>query len=77
MSNIWAAQWYSKNKLDGENRHLIRRDCVPVLFRTRSDCRSWINANYGYIKKRSDLRDEPHGWRMPAPVKVKIDVALP
>ncbi len=69
---IWAAQWYSKNKLDGVSRHIIFKNGLPVLFRTRRECRTYIKENYGYIADREDLRDEPHGWRLPRPVKVVV-----
>jgi len=43
-----------------------------VLFRTRQAAREWIKTKYGYIAERPDLQAEPHGWRMPKAVKVKI-----
>ena len=69
---IWAAQWHSKNKLDGDRKHILNEDCLPVLFRTRQAAREWIKTKYGYIAERPDLQAEPHGWRMPKAVKVKI-----
>lgn len=73
MSNLWAAEWHSRNLLDGKRTHIIcDEDCLPKLFRTRAACCYWIEANYGYIKVRPDLRDEPHGWRMPVPIKVSL-----
>ena len=72
MANLWAAQWHSKNRLDGERRHIIYRDLLPALFRTRRECRDFIRENYGYIEHRDDLRSEPHGWRLPKAVKVLV-----
>ena len=72
MTSLWAAQWYSRNRVDGEHRHLLNEDCLPVLFRTRARCRAYIQQKYGYIKDREDLRAEPHGWRVPRAVKVSI-----
>ena len=72
MGTLWAAQWHSKNKLDGERQYLVHQDCLPVLFRTRRECREFIREKYGYISERSDLQEEPHGWRMPQPVKVSV-----
>ncbi len=43
-----------------------------MLFRTRAECRAWIDEHYGYIRTRADLRAEPHGWRMPRAVKVRV-----
>ncbi len=70
--NLWAAQWHSKNKLDGEVKHICYENCLPALFRTRKECRAWIKETYGYIAGRPDLQDEPHGWRMPQAIKVII-----
>ena len=61
MVNLWGAEWHSKNLLDGEQRHIINEECLPKLFRTRRECREFINKKYGYIKHRQDLRKEPHG----------------
>ena len=68
----WGALWRSENNLDGIRKHLCYENGVPALFITRRQCRDWIKLKYGYIKERDDLREEPHGWRMPLPVKVTI-----
>jgi hypothetical protein len=74
MGVLWAAQWHSHNKLDGHFRHILYdENCLPALFRTRSKAREWINVNYGYIRIRPDLRQEPHGWRIPVAIRVKIE----
>jgi hypothetical protein len=73
MGNLWAAEWYQHNQLDGITRRIVYDDrCLPALFRTRRECRDYITEKYGYIKTRKDLRQEPHGWRLPYPVKVEI-----
>lgn len=72
-SHCWAAMWRQRNKLDGIRLQLIYSECcTPVLFRTRKDAKAWIDREYGYIRSRADLRKEPHGWRMPVPVKVTV-----
>jgi hypothetical protein len=76
MTNLWAAQWHSKNQLDGDRKYIIYEDLLPMLFKTRARCRKWIKEKYGYITERPDLRAEPHGWRMPQAVKVQV-VLLP
>lgn len=68
----WGALWRSQNNLDGITEYIICVDCKPILFRTRQECRKWINEKYGYIGNRSDLKREPHGWKIPKAVKVKI-----
>jgi hypothetical protein len=74
LHGLWAAQWHSKNQLDGDKKSIIYEDLYPKLFRTRAACREWIKEKYGYIAEREDLRAEPHGWRMPQPVRVEIKV---
>ena len=75
MGKIWAAEWHSRNILDGETRYIINENYVPKLFHTRRACRQFIQEKYGYIAIRPDLRQEPHGWRMPTAIKVKVQVA--
>jgi len=72
MSNLWAGEWYSHNRLDGITRHILYSNYLPALFRTRRECREFIKEEYGYIKDRDDLRKEPHGWRLPRAVKVQV-----
>jgi hypothetical protein len=73
---LWAAKWSSRNQLDGHSTHLIlfdwRTHAPARLFGTRAECRAWIKQEYGYIRIRADLRKEPHGWRMPRAVAVKV-----
>lgn len=68
----WGALWRSENRLCGERRHLMCDNCLPVLFRTKKECRAWIKEKYGYIRWRAELRAERHGWRMPIAILVSI-----
>jgi len=70
--NIWAVQWHSHNRISGDYRHICLEHCLPVLFKTRRKAREYITEKYGYIAGRPDLKGEPHGWRMPQAIKVKI-----
>ena len=70
--SAWGAMWRSSNRLDGVTRHLLCENCVPKLFVTRADARQWIEEHYGYIRRRGDLKQEPHGWQMPVAVRVCI-----
>jgi len=72
VTQLWGAKWKSVNLLDGCREHLIWHNMLPALFRSRAECRAFIEREYGYIRNRPDLRSEPHGWRMPRPVKVSI-----
>lgn len=69
---LWGLLWRSKNKLDGLCEHLIyTQECCPKFFTTRKSAQRYAKELYGYIKERKDLRQEPHGWRMLRPVKIK------
>ena len=72
--NYWCLMWRSKNEKDGESKHYMLHDCLPCLFRKRREARAYASKEYGYIKHRKDLRSEPHGWRLPKPVRVTITV---
>lgn len=72
ICSAWGCLWRSKNKLDGLREHLIRDGGVPALFRDRKSARAFIKSKYGYILRRPDLRDEPHGWRLPMAVRVEV-----
>ena len=70
---LWGALWRQNSYLDGGPRtHLINVKCLPVMFLTRRDARAFIEEKYGYIRTRKDLRAQPHGWRLPVPVRVKV-----
>ena len=68
----WGALWRSENELEGRERYIMCESECPVLFRTRAQARKWICVEYGHIATRKDLRREPHGWRMPVPIRVEI-----
>ena len=68
---LWGALWRS-NDSEGVHRHLLTEACIPKLFLTRRETREWIKEHYGYIANRPDLRRQPHGWRMPIPVRVVV-----
>jgi hypothetical protein len=64
----WALVWRSQRK------YLIYDSMtgLPALFTTREAARRFCAERYGYIKHREDLRREPYGWRLPAPVRVQV-----
>ena len=66
----WALKWCSKNNAD----YIIYDNCLPKFFLTRKEARKYANKKYGYIKTRIDLRQEPHNWRIPRAIKVKITI---
>ena len=65
----WGVEWRSKSRLFGRRRHLQWTNDLH-LFRTRRECRAFIEMEYGYIRNRPDLREEPHGWSVPQAVRV-------
>jgi len=73
---LWVALWRSKNSLDGVRSHIINRGTLlPALFRTKRETKVFIDKEYGYIRTRRDLQCEPHGWKMPIPVRVKVSLS--
>lgn len=71
----WGAEWYSRNRLEGVSRYLLwKGPNEPAIFATRSDARAWVAERYGYIRHRPDLREEPHGWRVPRAIRVVVDI---
>lgn len=76
--NLWAPKWSQTNQLDGHREYLClwhRGNELPTVFRTRRECREFIERRYGYIHSRLDLRAEPFCWRVPTAVKVQINEA--
>lgn len=79
----WAAKFDETNQRDGRRvqmtllwwkRPKVEHGEVFNLFNTRRQCRAWIEEAWGYLRTRPDLRAEPHGWRMPRPVRVSVTV---
>ena len=64
--------WRSDNRLDGRTRRIQWDHGQPLLFRTRRECRAWIEEKFGYIRTRDDLKREPFGWKMPLAIKVEV-----
>ncbi len=75
MSVGWAIKWRSENLLDGKREYLMGcQNVAPRLFKTRATARAYVKHYYGYIATRPDLKAEPHGWKMPTPVKVTVRI---
>ncbi len=73
----WGLLWRSMNRLDGEKRHIICDNRLPALFCTRAEARAYREERFGYIRNRPELNTEPHGWKMPAVVRVAIALDAP
>lgn len=75
MKNLWGILWRNENNLDGKKEELLYSlGCVPLMFKTRKLARKYISYYWEYLRFRPDLRQEPHGWKMPIPVKVKVEI---
>ena len=72
----WGLLWRSENLLDGKVEHLMSEDGKLLYFSTRQSARDYAHLRWGYIKKRPDLQAEPHGWKMPKPVKIRLSVEV-
>ena len=74
----WAVQWRSENKTDGYREYLFSDGCAcgTQLFETRAAARAFIEYQYAFLRDRPDLKREPHGWKMPRPVRVSVTVAI-
>ncbi len=74
----WAILHVTDNVLDGHREWLegttITPGCPTLLFSSRQAARLYTEEAHGYIRKRPDLQAEPHGWKMPRPVKVSIRI---
>ena len=68
----WAIQWRSENRITGKSEFFTWERGVPVLFRTRKQARKHIKQRYGYIATTPSLKVEPHGWKMPRPMRVEV-----
>lgn len=77
MATAWAILMRSENSLDGKREYLQGtpyHPCRIELFDTRREARDHIEKHYGYWRNRPDLKAEPHGWKTPRAVRVKIMV---
>jgi hypothetical protein len=75
----WAPKWEQNNFLDGHKAHLCLFDWrkptpFNLLFKTRRECEAYIKGEWGYIARRNDLKREPHCWRVPKAVRVKVTI---
>ena len=75
MSKGCGVEWHSVNRLDGDTRYLMWDfPGRPLFFQTRREARIYIRDHYADIRERAYLRAEPHGWKMPQPVRVEVKV---
>lgn len=69
----WGLMWRSFNQIECLTLALMFDDGLPLLFKTRAEARAFANKEYGYIRERKDLQTEPHGWKVPLPIRVRIE----
>jgi len=70
----WGLLWRSDNRLDGKTRQFMSEKGSALHFRTRAEARAYRDKHYGYIRDRRDLQEEPHGWKIPQVVRIKISI---
>lgn len=46
----------------------------PLLFKTRRECREYIEKEWGYQRTRDDLKRPPHNCLMPLPIRVRVNL---
>lgn len=63
MTIRWGVKWHVG---------IMWNDCQPLLFQTRREARKYIESDYGFIKKRKDLREPPHNWRLPKAIRLNV-----
>ncbi len=69
----WALKWRSENRLDGKYEYIMWQWWTGGgLYKTRQEARAALKKEWGYLQNRPDLQREPHGWKMPKVVKVKM-----
>lgn len=73
----WALLRSSDNQLDGARSWFdgeANGTTRTRLFPTRDAARRYRDEHLAYIRTRPDLRQEPHGWRPAAVVRVRVTV---
>ncbi len=68
----WGLRWVSINYLDGRTEHMMWEGGQPLIFQTRREARNHAEKRYGYIKRASDLKAMPFGWRFPQAVRIEV-----
>src|SRR3972149_2927755 len=75
IMRAWGVAGRQQNRRAGVNRcrilHLVWEHQLR-LFRSRRECRKFIEERYGYIRRRPELRAKPYGWLMPIAVRVVV-----
>lgn len=68
----WAVFWRSGDGKERGDRHFMWNYATTLTFNTRREARAYIEEQYGYIRTRPDLRQEPFRWRLPEAVRVDV-----
>ena len=64
----WCVLWDSRHE-----QHLMFDGPKPLAFKTKKQCKKFIDEKWGYIKNRPDLKTAPYYWRLPKPVRIRIE----
>lgn len=65
-----------RTKASGKPSHIQwnYRTNEPLLFKTRRECREYIEEHWGYQRTRADLKRAPHYCLMPIPIRVYVNL---
>ena len=68
----WGLKWRSQNHAQGRSEHICWLGDSPTLFRTRREARAFQHKQYAYIRTRRGFKAEPHGWKLPAIIRIRV-----
>lgn len=75
--SIWAAQWHSRSRQEGDTRHILGENCLPMLFRTREKAEFFLKRlgqrEYDLLNMRAQTIDKhPDIWGITLYLKEQI-----
>lgn len=71
---LWGIVHVTKGGIDGDTERLMYSNPRDgwLIFRTKRECKAYIDNYWSYYKTSKDLRAYPYGYRLPKPVKIEI-----
>ena len=74
IRTVWVAiSQYKGDSLLGLAGLMHYNNGVPAIFRTKRECKEWIDKEY-YCYRRRPKRQRHKSWRLPKPVKAVVKV---
>lgn len=53
---------------------IMWKNCYPLLFVTKKQAKEYADKEWGYLRKREDIRRAPHFWRMPKIIRITLSM---